>query len=91
MLMILSCSNILSQTEDGNSTAKNSIKYSKISWGKGIVIAGEFFSPLKMLHFAMGPVNTVYFLMEYPEKAGNWLSFMKRLSSDALSKLLKVV
>jgi len=35
----------------------------------GIVIAGEFFSPLKMLHFTMGPVNTVYFLMEYPEKA----------------------
>jgi hypothetical protein len=36
---------------------------------KGIVIAGEFFSPLKMLHLAMGPVNTVYFLMEYPERA----------------------
>jgi hypothetical protein len=35
----------------------------------GIVIAGEFFSPLKMLHFTMGPVNAVYFLMEYPEKA----------------------
>jgi hypothetical protein len=35
----------------------------------GLVIAGEFFSPLKMLHLAMGPVNTVYFLMEYPEKA----------------------
>ena len=36
---------------------------------KGVVIAGEFFSPLKMLHFTMGPVNTVYFLMEYPEKS----------------------
>jgi hypothetical protein len=36
---------------------------------KGIVIAGEFFSPLKMLHFAMGPVNAVYFLMECPERA----------------------
>ena len=33
------------------------------------MIAGEFFSPLKMLHFAMGPVNTVYFLMEFPEHA----------------------
>jgi hypothetical protein len=33
----------------------------------GVVIAGELFSPLKMLHFAMGPVNSVYFLMEQPE------------------------
>jgi hypothetical protein len=35
----------------------------------GLVIAGEFFSPLKMLHFAMNPVNTVYFLMEHPAEA----------------------
>jgi uroporphyrinogen-III decarboxylase len=33
----------------------------------GFLIAGEFFSPLKMLHLAMGPVNSVYFLMEYPD------------------------
>lgn len=38
----------------------------------GVVIAGEFYSPLKMLHFTMGPVNTTYFLMEHPE-------FSKRL------------
>jgi hypothetical protein len=36
---------------------------------RGIVIAGEFFSPLKMLHLTMGPVNSVYFLMEQPEFA----------------------
>ena len=35
----------------------------------GVVIAGEFFSPLKMLHLTMGPINSVYFLMEYPEQA----------------------
>jgi hypothetical protein len=35
----------------------------------GVIIAGEFFSPLKMLHLAMGPVNTVYFVMEHPELA----------------------
>jgi len=46
------------------------INTSKSVGEKGIVIAGEFFSPLKMLHFTIGPVNTVYFLMEYPEKAG---------------------
>lgn len=44
-------------------------KITKSVGGNGVVIAGEFFSPLKMLHFAMDPVNTVYFLMEYPEKA----------------------
>ncbi len=42
---------------------------SRSAGDKGLVIAGEFFSPLKMFHFTMGPVNTVYFLMEYPEKA----------------------
>ena len=50
----------------------NKSKYNTICQSvgeKGIVIAGEFFSPLKMLHFAMGPVNTVYFLMEYPDQA----------------------
>jgi len=36
---------------------------------KGIVIVGDFFSPLKMLHYTMGPVNAVYFLMEKPELA----------------------
>lgn len=34
---------------------------------RGVVIVGDLFSPLKMLHFAMGPVNSVYFLMEQPE------------------------
>jgi hypothetical protein len=34
---------------------------------RGVVIVGDLFSPLKMLHFAMGPVSSVYFLMEQPE------------------------
>ena len=36
---------------------------------RGMVITGDFFSPLKMLHIIMGPVNSVYFLMEQPEFA----------------------
>jgi len=36
---------------------------------KGLVIVGDFFSPLKLLHLVMGPVNAVYFLMEQPEFA----------------------
>jgi len=35
----------------------------------GLVIVGDFFSPLKLLHLVMGPVNAVYFLMEQPEFA----------------------
>ena len=37
---------------------------------RGLVIVGDFFSPLKLLHLVMGPVNAVYFLMEQPEFAG---------------------
>ncbi|MFC2113547.1 uroporphyrinogen decarboxylase family protein, partial [Bacteroidota bacterium] len=35
----------------------------------GVVVVGDFYSPLKMLHLTMGPINSVYFLMEHPEKA----------------------
>ena len=41
---------------------------------KGLVIAGEFFSPLKMMHLTMGPVNTVFFLMENPERSKQLLA-----------------
>lgn len=40
----------------------------------GIVIVGDFFSPLKMLHLVMDPIQTVYFLMEQPEMAKLLLS-----------------
>lgn len=40
---------------------------------KGIVVVGDFFSPLKMLHIVMNPVQSVYFLMERPEFAKNLL------------------
>ena len=53
---------------------------------KGIVIAGEFFSPLKMLHFAMGPVNTVYFLMEYPEKAKELINLHEKAQFDCIKE-----
>lgn len=35
----------------------------------GCVIAGELFSPLKMLHFAMNPIQTCYFLADDPDRA----------------------
>ncbi len=35
----------------------------------GFVIAGELYSPLKLLHFAMNPARTTYFLADNPERA----------------------
>jgi len=35
----------------------------------GYVVAGELYCPLKMLHFAMNPVNTCYLLVDDPGRA----------------------
>lgn len=34
----------------------------------GVVIAGELFSPLKMLHLALGPVQTIYLATDHPDR-----------------------
>lgn len=52
---------------------------------RGMIIAGEFFSPLKMLHMAMGPVDTVYFLMEFPEEA----TVLMKIHEDAQLKCIE--
>jgi hypothetical protein len=36
---------------------------------RGIICAGELFSPLKLLHLVMGPENTTYFLVDEPDRA----------------------
>ena len=67
----------------------NKEKYDKIcrsSGEKSIVIAGEFFSPLKMLHLALGAVNTVYFLMEYPEKAMEVIEIHENAQLDCIKQ-----
>jgi hypothetical protein len=56
---------------------------------KGIVIAGEFFSPLKMLHLAMGPVNAVYFLMEYPEQSQHLLQLHEKSQLDCIRECVE--
>ena len=52
----------------------------------GIVIAGEFYSPLKMLHLIMGPVNTVYFLMEYPFEANSIMGHHEKAQLDCIKQ-----
>jgi hypothetical protein len=55
----------------------------------GIVVAGEFFSPLKMMHFTMGPVNTVYFLMEYPEQAKQLIDLHEKAQLDCIKQTVE--
>lgn len=55
----------------------------------GIVIAGELFSPLKMLHLVMGPVNSVYFLMEYPETAQRIMNIHEGAQLELLQEILE--
>lgn len=63
--------------------------------GKGVVVVGDFFSPLKMLHIVMNPVQTVYFLMDHPEFAKSLLEIHERAQLDlvkqCVSKGVKVV
>ncbi len=36
---------------------------------RGLLVAGELFSPLKLLHLVMGPEQTTYFLVDAPDRA----------------------
>lgn len=44
-------------------------KYRRSVHSGGVVVAGEVYSPLKLLHLLLGPVNTTYMLMDFPERA----------------------
>lgn len=52
----------------------------------GVVIAGEFFSPLKMLHLVMNPVQTVYFLLGEPEYAKRLLVIHENAQLDLVKQ-----
>jgi uroporphyrinogen-III decarboxylase len=47
-----------------------------------LVAAGELHSPLKMLHFAMGPIDTVYCIADFPERAREIMHLHKRAQLD---------
>ena len=53
---------------------------------QGIVIVGDFFSPLKMLHLTMGAVNSVYFLMDQPEFAGRLMDIHEEAQLDLVKQ-----
>lgn len=39
----------------------------KLVGNDGIVVAGEFYSPLKLLHLTLGPVNSAYLITDRPD------------------------
>ena len=53
----------------------------------GVVMAGEVFSPLKMLHVLMGPQDTTYFLMDYPERAADLLPLHEAAQLDLVRQM----
>jgi hypothetical protein len=62
---------------------------------QGVVVAGEFFSPLKMLHLVMNPVQSVYFLIDQPDLAQTILHYHEnaqlKLVEQCVSKGVKVI
>jgi hypothetical protein len=61
----------------------------------GVVVVGDFFSPLKMLHLVMGPILSVYFLMEQPDFARYLLDLHEKAQLDlvrqAVGRGVKVI
>ncbi len=55
---------------------------------EGQVVAGEFYSPLKMLHLALGPIHAVYFLMEQPERAKVLLALHEEAKLDLVRQAM---
>jgi hypothetical protein len=55
--------------------------------GQGVVIAGELHSPLKMLHFTMGPEATTYLLTDHPKRAAELLALHEAAQLDLAGQI----
>jgi hypothetical protein len=68
----------------------NESKYLKVKelvGETGTVIVGDFYSPLKMLHLVMGPILSVYFLMEQPDFAKSLLDLHEAAQLDLVRQV----
>ncbi len=68
----------------------NESRYLEISekvGDSGAVVVGDFFSPLKMLHLIMGPILSVYFLMEEPDFAKDLLEMHEKAQLDLVRQV----
>jgi hypothetical protein len=55
---------------------------------KGLPIAGEFCSPLKMLHLCLGPVETTYLLMDNEERARKLMQYHESCQLKLLREMM---
>lgn len=53
----------------------------------GFPVAGELFSPLKMLHLAMGPEHTTFFLEDEPDRAAAILEAHEQAQLDLVAQM----
>ena len=56
---------------------------------RGIVVAGELYSPLKMLHLTLGPVDTTYLLLDHPERAEAILKCHEEAQLDLVEQMAR--
>jgi len=56
---------------------------------QGVVVAGELHSPLKMLHLLLGPVNTTYLIMDYPEGVDNIVTAHETAQLDLVRQMMR--
>lgn len=55
---------------------------------RGLVNAGELFSPLKLLHLAAGADNAVFLLLDHPERCREWMSLHEAAQLDLVKQML---
>ena len=55
---------------------------------QGLVIAGELHSPLKMLHFLLGPTATTYLLVDEPQRAAELLALHEATQLDLVRQMV---
>lgn len=55
----------------------------------GVLVVGDFYSPLKMLHLTLGPANAVYFLMEHADVAARLMAIHEERQLKAIEQCVK--
>ncbi len=56
---------------------------------RGVVVAGELFSPLKMLHITLGLADTTYFLIFHEDRAKELIRIHEAAQLDLLKQMLE--
>ena len=54
----------------------------------GLVVAGELFSPLKLLHLAAGAANAVFLLEDLPDRCREWMSICEAAQLNLVRQML---